>query len=160
MLRIGLGALEQGPIDTVATATANDPAFEGLDFTLSEPVRITGQLSAAGSGSYYWRGALHTTVETSCRRCLAPVKVPLEVPVNILFTEDDQADDPSVYVLPPNTKMLDLSEAVREELILAVPDYVLCREDCAGLMNEGSHEAQHAPIDPRWGPLADLKKKE
>ena len=55
---------------------------------------------------------------------------------------------------------------MREELILAVPDYVLCRENCAGLcphcgkdLNEGPHQCQDAPADSRWGPLGALKKK-
>jgi len=133
MLRVGLSALEQGPVDTAATVAVGDPLFEGLEFSLSEPVEVTGQLSAAGPGSYYWRGKLHTAVEASCRRCLAPVSLRVDAPVEILFTEDEQADDPSVYVIPARSKTLDLSEAVREELILAVPDYVLCRENCAGL---------------------------
>jgi len=166
MLRIGLSALEQGPVDTAATIAVGDPLFDGLTFSLSEPVRVTGQLSDAGAGSYYWRGKLQTAIEAACRRCLAPASLRVDAPVEILFTEDEQADDPSVYVIPARSKTLDLSEAVREELILAVPDYVLCRENCAGLcphcgkdLNEGPHQCQEAPADSRWGPLGALKKK-
>jgi uncharacterized protein len=167
MLHIGLNALERGPVDTAATVAAGDPLFEGLDFSLSEPVRISGQLSAAGPGSYYWRGKLQTAIEATCRRCLAPASLRIDAPVNILFTEDDQADDPSVYVIPPHSQTLDLSEAVREELILAVPDYVLCREDCAGLcphcgkdLNEGPHDCAAKPTDPRWAALEGLKSRD
>jgi uncharacterized protein len=167
MLRIGLSALEQGPVDTAATVAANDPLFEGLDFSLSEPVNVSGHVSAAGQGSYYWRGALRTAIEATCRRCLAPASLRLDVPVNILFTEDDQADDPSVYVIPPRAKTLDLGPAIREELILGVPDFVLCHEDCAGLcphcgkdLNEGPHECEATPADPRWAGLEALKKRE
>ena len=164
MLRIGLSALEQGPVDTAATVAVGDPLFEGLNFSLSEPVRITGELSAAGQGSYYWRGDLRTAVEGTCRRCLAPTSMRVDAPVNILFTEDEQADDPSVYVIPPRSRALDLSEAVREELILAVPDYLLCRENCAGLcphcgkdLNEGPHECAGKATDARWAALETLK---
>lgn len=90
----------------------------------------------------------------------------VDTPVNILFTEDEQADDPSVYILEPRSRTIDLSAAIREELILAVPDYVLCREDCAGLcphcgkdLNEGPHECQSAPTDPRWAELEALKRQ-
>jgi uncharacterized protein len=166
MLRIGLSALDQGPVDTEATVAPDDQLFAGLDFSLSEPVHITGQLSAAGPGSYYWRGKMHTAIEATCRRCLAGASLRVDTPVNILFTEDDQADDPSVYPLEPRSRTVDLSTAIREELILAVPDYVLCREDCAGLcphcgqdLNEGAHQCPAAPADPRWAGLEALKQK-
>lgn len=164
-MHIGLSALEQGPVATEATVAAGDPLFAGLDFSPSEPVHVTGQLSAAGPGSYYWRGELHTAVDSTCRRCLASVPLRIDAPVNILFTEDEQADDPSVYVIPAHAAKIDLGAAVREELILAVPDYVLCREDCAGLcphcgkdLNEGPHQCTAAPADPRWSALEALKK--
>jgi uncharacterized protein len=154
-------------VETSATVSPDDPLFQGLDVTLSEPLRITGQLSSAGPDSYFWRGALATTVSGTCRRCLAAASEHVEVPVNILFTEDDQADDPSVYVIPPHSTTLDLSDAVREEFILGVPGYVLCREDCAGLcphcgkdLNEGPHDCAAKPADPRWEALEALKRRD
>ena len=166
MLRIGLGTLEQGPVETAGEVAADDPLFKGLNFSLSEPVRVTGLMTAAGSGSFYWRGALETAAEVSCRRCLAPAAVRLDVPVSVLFTEDQEADDPSVYLIPPRAKTIDLGEAIREELILAMPDYVLCREDCAGLcpqcgenLNEGPHQCRIESSDPRWATLEALKRR-
>ena len=163
MLRIGLSALERGPVDTAATIAADDLVFEGLEFALDEAVRVTGQLSATGPGSYYWRGRLATAVRTACRRCLAPVVQSLQTPVDILFTEDQQADDPSIYLIPQRSTTLDLSEAIREELMLAVPEYVLCRDDCRGLcpqcgkdLNEGPCDCRPATTDPRWAALLAL----
>jgi uncharacterized protein len=166
MLRVGLAALEQGPVDTAAQVPADDPLFEGLDFALREPVVVTGQLTAAGPDSYYWRGQLETAVGATCRRCLAPVVSPVEASLELLFTEDPQADDPSVYVIPPRSRTLDLSPAVREELILAAPDFVLCRDECRGLcprcgkdLNEGPCDCGPEVPDPRWAGLAALKQR-
>ncbi|MBI4499711.1 MAG: DUF177 domain-containing protein [Gemmatimonadetes bacterium] len=166
MLRIGLGALEQGPVETAGEVAADDPLLKGLDFSLREPVRVSGQLTAAGPGSYYWRGTLETAAEATCRRCLAPAALRLNVPVNVLFTEDQEADDPSVYLIPPRAKTLEMGEAIREELILAMPEYVLCRENCAGLcpqcgkdLNEGPCECQPVSTDPRWAKLEALQKR-
>ena len=163
MLRIGLGALEQGPVETAGMIAAADPLFEGLGVTLSESVRVTGQLSAAGPSSFYWRGQLATTVAASCRRCLAPVSLPLAAKVRVLFTADQLADDPSVYVIPEQARTLDLSEAIREELILAVSEYVLCRDDCRGIcpqcgkdLNDGPCECRPGAADPRWAALLAL----
>ena len=166
MLRVGLAELEQGPVETAGQVAADDPLFRGLDFALRGPVLVSGQLTAAGRDSYYWRGRLETAVGATCRRCLAPVVRPIQAPVDILFTEDEQADDPSVYVIPPKTRTLDLCPAVREELILAAPGYLLCREDCRGLcprcgkdLNEGPCDCDPETPDPRWAGLGVLKER-
>jgi uncharacterized protein len=166
MLQVGLADLEQGPVETAGTIAADDPLFEGLDFRLVEPVDVAGQLSAAGAGSYYWRGDLKTAIGTVCRRCLNDVSVPVRAAVDILFTEDQSADDPSVYVIPPRALAIDLAPAVREELILAVPAFALCREDCRGLcprcgrdLNSGPCECDPDAPDPRWAGLSDLKQR-
>ncbi len=166
MLRVGLADIEQGPVETVGQFRADDPLFAGLDFTLRAPVVVSGQLSVAGPDSYFWRGKLETAVASACRRCLAPVLRPVDAEVDVLFTEDQEADDPSVYLLAPDTRQLDLSDAVREELILAAPDYVLCREDCRGLcprcgkdLNDGPCQCVPDVPDPRWAGLATLKER-
>ena len=57
MLRIDLRALERGPVDTAGALAPDDPLFEGLDFTLGEPVRVRGEVSRPnyhGSGHLYF----------------------------------------------------------------------------------------------------------
>jgi uncharacterized protein len=164
MLRIDLRALDQGPVQVQGTLAPDDPLFQGLDFELTKPVRVRGQVAPAGLGRYYWRGDLGAEVSGSCRRCLVPVSVPVAAPVDVLFTDDPLADDPSSRVIEPDATELDLSDAVREELILSVPAFVLCREDCRGLcpgcgedLNVGSCRCQPS-ADPRWGPLEGLKR--
>ena len=163
MLRIDLGALSAGPIGLDQVVPADDPVFEPLEFELCEPVKLSGRLTDAGNNRYYWRGGLRTRVKTGCRRCLADLEVEIEQPIEVLFAEEENAEDPAVYVIPPRATELDLSEAVREELILAVPDYSLCREECRGIcprcgtdLNTGTCSCAPEP-DPRWAPLAKLK---
>ncbi len=87
----------------------------------------------------------------------------MAVDVRVLFTEDAGTDDPDAYVIPPNVTELDLAPMIREELILAVPDYVLCREECQGLcaqcgqdLNVARCDCRPAP-DPRWEALEALR---
>jgi uncharacterized protein len=133
MVPIDLRALSQGPIAVKETLAPDAPLWSGADFVLKKPVVATGRLTEAGPGRIYWRGAMDTVVHAACRRCLRDIDVPVHADVDVLFTEDPMADDPSVYRIPPRSTELDLSEAVREELMLAVPAYVLCREDCRGI---------------------------
>jgi uncharacterized protein len=163
MLRIDLGALRHGPIDMVQEVPTGDPAFQHLEFELGEPVHVSGRLMEAGSGSYYWHGELRTSVKGACRRCLADVNVRIVQPVNVLFTEEPDADDPAAYVIPARATEIDAGEAVREELMLAVPAYVLCSEECRGIcprcgadLNAGACGCEPEG-DPRWSALDKLK---
>ena len=61
---------------------------------------------------------------------------------------------------------LDLSAWARDAVALALPDKILCREDCAGLcpvcgknLNDEPHEHEGEEADPRWAALAELKDR-
>ena len=142
---------------------ADDTLFEGLEFQLSKDVSLHGRLMDAGGGRYYWHGRLETEIQSPCRRCLKTVTVDVKHPIEVLFTEDQEAEDPASYVIPPKAMELDPGEAVREELILSVPDYVLCSEGCRGIcagcgtdLNTGSCTCESEP-DERWAALEALK---
>lgn len=166
MLQIDLRELARGPVDTRADLAGTDPLFEGLEVTLAEPVRVAGRLQAAGEGRFYWHASLRSGMVGECRRCLAPVAVPIVADVDALFSQDpDTLEDPSAYALARDALVIDLRPAVREELLLAVPRWVVCREDCRGLCprcgtdrNAGACGCP-APVDPRWGGLAAVRHK-
>jgi DUF177 domain-containing protein len=134
MLRVEFRDLTRGPVVTDGELESGDPAFDGLDLKLAGPVTIRGRLQATDGEDFLWRGAIRATIRGECRRCLTEVRIPVDADVDVLFSTDpDAADDPSVYPLPVATTHVDLAPAVREELALAAPTYVLCRDDCAGL---------------------------
>lgn len=163
MFRIDLRAVERAPVELAGTIPADDPAFAGLDFTFGAPVRLSGRVSIAGARRFYWHGRIDTTARAECRRCLAAVVVPVHHAIDVVFTEDQDAEDPSEYVIAEGSIVLDVREAVREELILAVPEYVLCGEACRGIcpdcgtdLNTGTCTC--APTtDPRWAGLEALR---
>jgi uncharacterized protein len=166
MLRFDLRELAKGPVETQAELTPQDPLFEGLEAALAEPVRVDGRLQGTGDGRYYWHGHLQTMVAGECRRCLTPVRAPVAVEIGALFTSDaDAADDPDAYRLESHDTEVDLRPVVREELALAVPRFVLCRDDCRGLCPSCGKDLNAGPCgcqpvgDPRWQALADLKSK-
>jgi uncharacterized protein len=166
MLRVDLRELARGPVETVGELAADDPLFAGLDFTLTGPVRVRGRLQSAGEDRYFWRGELSGQVTGECRRCLAPVTVQVSADIGALFAKDpDALEDPDSYALAHDATSIDLTPAVREELVLAVPRYVLCREGCRGLCPRCGHDLNAGPCgcapipDPRWEALAALKGK-
>jgi uncharacterized protein len=61
---------------------------------------------------------------------------------------------------------LDLSAWARDSIALALPDQILCREDCAGLcpvcgknLNDEPHEHEVEGSDPRWSALSELRDR-
>lgn len=134
MLRIDLRDIRRGTVSTDGQLDLSDPWLEGLELRLLAPVVVSGQVQATREDEFLWRGRLMTTIGGECRRCPSPVAQELAVEADVLFSADaDAADDPSVYPLAASATHLDLGEAVREELALAVPAFPLCRDDCAGL---------------------------
>jgi DUF177 domain-containing protein len=75
--------------------------------------------------------------------------------------DDDELRTP--YVVDDR---LELSAWARDALALALPDQILCREDCAGLcpvcgadLNVEPHEHEEETSDPRWAALAELRER-
>src|SRR5574341_792526 len=166
MLVVDLRELARGPVETTGELAAGDPLFEGLEVVLAEPVVVRGRVQGTGEGRFYWHGALKTVIAGECRRCLTPVRVPVEADVGALFSQErDAADDPETYPLAPEAVAVDPRPAVREELILAVPRFVECRTDCRGLCPRCGKDLNAGPCgcppatDLRWAALASLKDK-
>ena len=167
MLRVDLRELARGGgLQTRGELAQGDPALAGLDVTLLEPVVVGGRLQSIGEGRFYWQGTLRTVVRGECRRCLTALTTPVNLEIGALFTQDpDAVDDPDSYAVAPEATEIDVTPAVREELLLAAPRYVLCRDDCRGLcpqcgkdLNTSSCDCAPA-TDLRWQPLKALKDK-
>jgi uncharacterized protein len=135
MLRVDLRELARtGAVETRGELTQDDPVLEGTEINLKEPVVVGGRLQSIGQDRFYWQGTIRTVVQGECRRCLTPVTPPVTLEVGALFSQDPEAlDDPESYAVAPEATEIDVTPAVREELMLAAPRYVLCREDCRGL---------------------------
>jgi uncharacterized protein len=125
--------------------------------------------------SVYARGDLHTTVVVECSRCLADATVPVGFEVDTeYFPSVDigsghtlpEPDDDLAFTIDPNHE-LDLSEMVRQELLVALPMQVICRETCKGLcptcgadLNEGPCNCEDDVLDSRLSALRALLERE
>jgi len=97
-----------------------------------------------------------------CMRCLEPASPSYDIDARELSQPHDEEEElTSPYV---ERGVLDLHAWARDALALALPDKVLCSQDCAGLcpvcgedLNRAGPEHQHerAP-DPRWAKLSEL----
>ena len=117
------------------------------------------------------KGVLRTEVELTCSRCLSSFRYPLTLNFEeeYLPTVDVVSgvplplpEEPGVFTIDKH-HIVDLTEAVRQYTMLAVPMKPLCREDCAGLCQNCGHNLNQGPCDcpvqgtdPRWSELIKL----
>jgi len=135
MLCYDIRELEREAIRVDGCLDPTDAVWLEGDVLPAEPVQATGRLSKAGTGRYYWSGHIDGTLHGECRRCLIDVSAHVAEDVHVLFagSGDEIADDPDAYALPSHAAVLDLRPAVREQWLLGVPSFLLCREDCKGM---------------------------
>jgi uncharacterized protein len=135
MLVFDLRTLASAAAQVHGTVAADDPVWEERDTRPADGVHVTGRISAAGPGRFYFSGQLAGEAVGECRKCLTSVRTPISEPVKSIFVEQgsDDLDDPDVFVFDPRTNVLDLRPSVREQWLVAVPPFVQCRDECKGL---------------------------
>jgi uncharacterized protein len=114
-------------------------------------------------------GEISGPVEGECGRCLRPVTDSVRVSIQELYAYEHSATDETTEedeVGRLQGDLLDLEPALRDAVVLALPNHPLCREDCPGLCPEcgvpwdelpAGHS--HAQLDPRWAALAQLTEQ-
>lgn len=130
----------------------------------ARPLRVTGSVRNM-AGALQLTGEARGSLETLCDRCLKPLTVEVDVPVETLLAErleDGESDE--IYLLEGGR--VDLDEIFSTACILSLDAKHLCREDCKGLcsrcgadLNEGPCRCKKDP-DPRLAVLAELLDKE
>jgi uncharacterized protein len=172
MLSFDIRSLDSHAAVVDEQLSEHDEVWEEGDPKPVGSVHVTGRLSAAGPGLFYWHGRIEGDVALECSRCLTDTQAHVSDETHLIYAETGQdtvedADDADVYRLDANAREIDLREALREEWLLAAPSFALCREDCRGLcprcgaeLNEvagaGPHDCSQQEADPRWEALRKL----
>jgi len=86
--------------------------------------------------------------------------------IYLLRSIEDAEEEINITYLSPDAHIIDLSNEVRDYMILSIPMKRLCKEDCKGLcvkcgsnLNEKQCECEDSEIDERWKVLTELKNK-
>ena len=100
-------------------------------------------------------GRVDLTVELSCNRCLEQFEQRLQVPFIEQFYPT--VDVITGVALPPfdedevfpidDHHHVDLTEAIRQHVLLELPMSAVCREDCAGLCPQCGHNLNLGPCE-------------
>jgi len=118
-------------------------------------------------------GKIDATMEVGCARCLEPVQFPVSRAFDLLYRPlgvDRKGDEAAISEADTEIGYYEgegllLEDVLREQVLLASPVKLVCREDCKGLcaqcgtnLNSATCNCQQ-PGDPRWAALSELKNK-
>ena len=161
----------------VARPKAIELTFTPDDIDLEiDGSRLAGEGSLRGEtervdDKAHVRGNIDAEVLIDCTRCLVPVARKFEIVFDDIFVDPGNEPGDVELILDPEALdesiaidgKIDLSEVIREQVILALPDQVYCNDDCKGLCPKcGSNRnlidcrCIEDEIDPRWSALKGL----
>jgi uncharacterized protein len=142
-----------------------EPLELGGQRYLPVPATVPAELSItrASTGTLF---ELHfdARLHGPCYRCLEDAV--LDIPIQAREYEATAPESDEMRTPYVEDDKLDLSAWARDAVALALPDQILCREDCAGLcpvcgknLNAEPHEHEKRATDERWAALAELKDR-
>ncbi len=154
----------------------------GSDARQSGPLRTSGRASLLEEHHGHKNviqdirlvGNIGTRVEIACARCLEPVSREVKRDFDLLYRpQGSDAGREEISVTQAEAEVgyyvgegLLLEDVLREQILLAVPYKIVCREECKGLcpqcgqnLNQGACQCSAPPPDTRWAALRDLKDK-
>ena len=160
------GSLKRFEIEVASDAVELDEDHAKL----MAPVRFAGEVHRSGN-EVDVQGRIQTQLEIECLRCLEPVQTPLNLDFKARFLSAKDfekaggheviGDDLDADLLEGDS--IDLTNVIREQLLLNLPETLLCRPDCQGLCEKcGANrnlidcKCIDEEIDPRWAALKNL----
>jgi len=116
-------------------------------------------------------GNLTAHLQLACDRCLQPVDSSIAAKFSREYATTTEYEAQHAVELSEadlnlsvfDGEVIDIDALVREELLLAAPDQVLCRQNCQGICpgcgvdrNVSKCNCETAEVDPRWAGLKEL----
>jgi uncharacterized protein len=167
MIKLNVAEIKKrlvGKTDFHFQVNAKELNLSEEDLAVRGPIFVDGEISNAGD-VLLLKAVLRTKVERECARCLKTFVASTETEIMEKFFPVDAVnidDDAFSYEFD----VVDITEAVREGLLVAEPLQVLCKEECRGLCpvcginrNVDSCDCDTDTVDPRLAALKQLFKK-
>lgn len=169
--------LHEIPPEGLELAFKLAPAALGLhEAGVGCEVPVSVQLSVIkGEGVVFATGRIQSQLVLQCVRCLKATPFKLNVGVQAEYVASEALGGKEEHEL--TRKELDMvfysgdsilfDDLIREQVLLTIPTYPLCRPDCRGLcarcgqdLNESDCGCRRSEPDPRFAVLKDYFKKD
>jgi uncharacterized protein len=169
-MRIELATLGGGKGAFAHTYAPDELVVADERLKVIEPPVVSGNIRQKGSRVHV-AGRVTARVEAECDRCLKSVEIPVDSNFKLEYvTAEEYQAQQAIELTESDLELsvfdgdvIDIDELVTEEILLAVPDHVLCSEACKGIcavcgVNKNSTECgcESSEVDPRWAGLKKL----
>lgn len=139
----------------------NNPEFQ-------QEIELYYEINKVGH-EIFVKVTFQTKAELLCDRCLESFAVSLEQTIDLVLTSDEHIldrEEEDIYMITKGTTSVDITESIRQNLLLALPVKKVCSTDCRGLcpqcgqnLNIKTCSCTHDTIDARWEALKQIKFK-
>ena len=169
-MRIELASLESGKGAFAHAYELGDIVLKDDRVSLLEAPAVSGGIRQKGNRAHV-SGKLTGRAQVECDRCLKLVELPIDSHFKLEYvTAEDYRAQQAVELTEQDLDLsvfdgeaIDIDELVMEELLLAVPDHILCNVNCKGLCavcgvdkNSTVCGCETREVDPRWAGLEKL----
>lgn len=171
-MRYNVAQLLKEPVGGVRRYTLHEE-IDKLDENITPLTALDGALQMLRTPEgILVTGDLHATVEVACSRCLELFAMPVRFTIEEEFSPtidiitgaripQPEDADPATRIDAKHT--LDLTEVLRQNMLLEMPVAAVCRSKCAGLCphcgknwNQGPCDCTPEDLDPRLAVLKQL----
>lgn len=165
-MKIQVGGLSEGLHRYSFTVT---PGELGLTAEFEGQVAVQTELEKT-SREILLKANVLAAASWECDRCVVPFRGQVESGFQTYYvpegTDIARFDPADVQVIPGGSNVIDISDDVRQSILLSVPLKRVCREDCKGLcphcgknLNETRCGCRDTIADGRWDKLKELQNK-
>lgn len=168
-MKIDLRKLEEGVNEFSFDESSADLQLGDASVDFASPiqtrfnvVRVGESLTASGSTSF--------AVRHECVRCLKSFKSSFSVDFGFILQKgepnsQEEAEAEAIIWIKEEAGLLDLSDEIRDHVLLEIPMNPVCSDDCVGLcpscgknLNTDTCTCTGAPGDSRWDALRELNQ--
>ena len=96
-----------------------------------EDIAVEGEFFCTGENRVSLRAKADARAVSRCCRCLERVETPVHAEIDAVYAKTPDPDDPDLYAFEANA--IELTDAVRDALLLELPMQFFCKPDCKGL---------------------------
>ena len=178
-MRITPAELIPDPLELAETLPVGGVEF-APDVTQAGPLRVTGRAERIEEHlgpkqvieDIRLRARIAGEFQLLCARCVEPVAHTVDETVDLIFRPagtDAQSGERAITEAETEIGYYEqsgllLEDAVREQVLLSLPERTLCQPNCKGLcahcggnLNEVSCDCAREAVDPRWSALKGLR---
>ena len=141
--------------------------LEEIGDSFNSPIKIELTINKVGS-QFFLKVITDTTANFTCDRCLEKYNQKLHDEFRLVYSTEKKyvavaQNEKGIRFLTSDTVEIDITDDIRESILITIPMKKICFEDCRGLCSEcginlnlSSCDHKSQKMDSRWEALKKL----